>query len=135
MIALMTLTSLGGVNRHISAAAWRRIRKTGIYLLGGLFTVSYVVAAIYVLDAKYVVFAAAFVAPGCRAGCCSGRWRRLSTRWRCRVWALHDVRSDQDVGVLIRVCIRCAAGVFLVAFAAPPLQRLALWMSQLSRLR
>ena len=23
-------------------------------------------------------------------------------------WALHDLRSDQDVGLLIRVCIRCA---------------------------
>jgi len=138
MIAVMTLTSFGAVNRHISAAAWRRIHKTGIYLLGGLFTVSYVVAAIYVLDVKYVVIAVAFVAA----------WLLRAVVWWQRrhswlqgwalfwamaaaintlamgVWAVHDVRSDEDVGLLIRVCIRCAAVVFLIAFAAPPLQRL-----------
>jgi hypothetical protein len=62
MIAAMTVTSFGAVNRHISAATWRRIHKTGIYLLGGLFTVSYVIATIYIPDVKYVVLAAAFVA-------------------------------------------------------------------------
>ena len=115
-----------------------RIHKTGIYLLGGLFTVSYVVAAIYVLDVKYVVIAAAFVVAWLLRGVV---WWQRRHSWlhgwalfwamaavinaiAMGVWALHDLRSDQDVGLLIRVCVRCAAVVFLVAFAAPPLQRL-----------
>jgi sulfoxide reductase heme-binding subunit YedZ len=138
IIALMTLTSFNAISRRIGLTAWRRLHKTGIYVLAALFTVNHVNVVMHAPDFEHIAFAMAFAAAWLLRGAVWWQRRRIFLHgwalfWAMSAlvnavvlvtWAFHNLRSDQNVGLMIRLSTGCAAIAFLIAFCAPPLQRL-----------
>jgi methionine sulfoxide reductase heme-binding subunit len=60
-LVLMAVTSFRAVNRLVSRTTWRRLHASGMYLLAGLYGLSYVYYALYAATATYVVLGTAFV--------------------------------------------------------------------------
>jgi hypothetical protein len=60
-ITLMAVTSFRVTSRYLTRTAWRRLHASGMYLLAGLYGVSYVYFALHETTATYVLLATAFV--------------------------------------------------------------------------
>lgn len=91
-LTLMTVTSFRATNRYLSLTAWRRLHSAGIYLLGGLYGVSYVYAALNDPSVTYVLFGIAFV---CAWSLRAAVWwrRRAELRGRKLLWVLAGVTN------------------------------------------
>ena len=135
IIALMTLTSFDAIKRHISSTAWRRLHKTGIYVVAALFTANFAGIVMRAPDSKYIAIAMAFAAAWFLRGIVWWQHRRTFLHGRSLFWAMsalvnavvlvawafHNLKFDHNVGLMIGLSMRCAAVAFLVAFCAPPL--------------
>lgn len=111
-LVLMTVTSFRVTNRYLSTTTWRRLHSAGIYLLGGLYFVSYVYFALNEPSMTYVLLGLAFaIAWGLRAAVW---WRRRSElRGRRLFWLLAGLTNgamlaswsyfgiEQDAGVRV----------------------------------
>ena len=138
IIALMSLTSFDAINRRIGVTAWRGLHKTGIYVLAAVFTVNYVNVLMHAPDVEHTAFAMAFAAAWLLRGVVWWKRRRTYLHgwalfWAMSAlvnalvlvtWAFHNLRSDPNLGLMIRLSKGCAAIAFLIAFWASPLQRL-----------
>jgi hypothetical protein len=136
-LVLMTVTSFRTTNRHMSRTTWRRLHSTGIYLLAGLYTVTYVFFALYETDATYVVLGTAFVVGwGLRAAVW---WRRreqlggqkffwalagLTNGIMLAAWSWFGIESDATLRIVLEIATVLACTMFLVSLAAGPLERL-----------
>jgi hypothetical protein len=63
-LMLMAVTSFRPVSRHLSPAPWWRPHSTGIYLLGGLFSVNFLYFTLTETNTTYLVIMSAFVLLG-----------------------------------------------------------------------
>jgi sulfoxide reductase heme-binding subunit YedZ len=136
-LVLMTVTSFRATNRHMSRTTWRRLHSSGIYLLAGLYGVTYVFSALYETDATYVVLGTAFViAWGLRAVVW---WRRrdqlggqkffwalagLTNGIMLAAWSWFGIESDARLRIVLTIATVLACTMFLVSLAAGPLERL-----------
>jgi hypothetical protein len=136
-LTLMTVTSFRFGSRHLSGKAWRRLHASGMYLLAGLYAVSYVYFALHATDLTYVVLALAFVlAWGLRAG---AWWRRreefrdrkffwalfgLTNGLMLASWSYFGIERDASLRLVLAVATVLACALFLAAVAAGPLARL-----------
>jgi sulfoxide reductase heme-binding subunit YedZ len=142
-LVLMTVTSFRTANRHLSLTAWRRLHSSGIYLLAGLYTVSYVYDALYATNPTYVVFGTAFVIVW---------WLRVAVWWRRRAelggrkvfwalagltsgfmlaaWSWFGIESSETLRVVLGIAMALVCTLFLVSFAAHPLERL--WRNRIT---
>jgi sulfoxide reductase heme-binding subunit YedZ len=96
-LVLMTVTSFRAASRYLSLATWRRLHSAGIYLLGGLYGVSYVYFALYDTTVTYVIFGVAFVlAWSLRAA----MWwqRRAELHGRKLFWLLAGITNGAMLG-------------------------------------
>ncbi len=136
-LVLMSVTSFRATSRHLSRKTWRRLHSSGMYLLAGLYGVTYVYSALYETDAMYVVLGTAFLTVwGLRAAV----WwrRRAELRGRKVFWALagltngvmlvawswFGIESDVTLRVVLAIATALACTMFLVSLAAGPLERL-----------
>ena len=136
-LVLMSVTSFRATSRHLSRKAWRRLHSSGIYLLAGLYGVTYVYAALYETDATYVVLATAFVIVwGLRAAVW---WRRraelrggkvfwalagLTNGVMLVAWSWFGIETDTTLRVVLAIATVLASTMFLFSLAAGPLERL-----------
>jgi hypothetical protein len=136
-LALMTVTSFRATNRHLSRTTWRRLHASGMYLLAGLYGVSYVYFAMYATNPTYVVLGMAFVIVwGLRA---TVWWRRrtelggrkvfwalagLTNGVMLAAWSWFGIESDATLRVVLAIATVLACTLFLVSLGAGPLERL-----------
>lgn len=129
-LVLMTVTSFRAVSRYLSLKTWQRLHSAGIYLLGGLYGVSYVYFALNEPTVTYVFFGVAFVlAWSLRAAMWWQRRAELHGRklfWvlagvtngaMLASWSYFGIERDRDVRVVLGVAlsIACVAlGITLV---------------------
>lgn len=126
-LVLMTVTSFRATSRYLSLATWRRLHSAGIYLLGGLYGVSYVYSALYDTTVTYVLFGVAFVlAWSLRAA----MWwqRRAELHGRKLFWVLAGITNgamlaswswfgiERDRGVRAVLGIALAIACTMLAF-------------------
>jgi sulfoxide reductase heme-binding subunit YedZ len=135
-LVLMTVTSFRATKRHLSRTMWRRLHASGIYLLAGLYGVSYVYAALYETNSTYVVLGAAFVIVwGLRAAVW---WRRrtelggrkvfwalagLTNGVMLAAWSWFGIESDATLRVVLAIAMVLACTMLLISLAASPLER------------
>jgi methionine sulfoxide reductase heme-binding subunit len=136
-LVLMTVTSFRPVSRHMRLATWRRLHSTGIYLLGGLFTVNFLYFTVTATDATYLAIMSAFVVGwALRAAVW---WRRRATfqQWKLfwalfgfanaavlGTWSYFGLQTDEHLRYVTAVCVALTCLFFLAALAAPSLNRL-----------
>ncbi len=91
-LVLMTVTSFRVTNRYISPTTWRRLHSAGIYLLGGLYGVTYVYFALNEPNITYILLCVAFLlAWGLRG---TVWWKRRSElRGRRLFWLLAGITN------------------------------------------
>lgn len=91
-LTLMTVTSFRVTNRYLSLKTWRRLHSAGIYLLGGLYGVSYVYFALNEPSVTYVLLGLAFV---CAWGLRAAVWwrRRAELHGRKLLWVLAGITN------------------------------------------
>jgi methionine sulfoxide reductase heme-binding subunit len=137
VLVLMTVTSFRPVSRHLRPATWRRLHSTGIYLLGGLFTVNFLDAAVNATDTTYLVIISAFaLAWGLRLAVW---WRRRGTfaGWKLfralfgfanagilGTWSYFGLQPDQHLRYVTAVCTALSCLFFLAALLGPSLHQL-----------
>ena len=136
-LVLMTVTSFRVASRHISNVTWRRLHSAGIYLLGGLYGVSYVYFALNEPTFIYVLFGIAFVvAWGLRAAV----WWRRRTELHGRKlfwvlagttngamlasWSYFGIEKDRGVRVVLSVALAIAALMLCLSLLAAVSTRL-----------
>jgi sulfoxide reductase heme-binding subunit YedZ len=136
-LVLMTITSFRVTNRHLSRTTWRRLHSSGMYLLAGLYSVTYVFFALYETNSTYVVYGAAFVAVwGLRAAVW---WRRraqlggqkffwalagLTNGVMLAAWSWFGIESDATLRIVLAIATVIACIMFVISLAASPLERL-----------
>jgi hypothetical protein len=136
-LVLMTVTSFRATNRLLSRTAWRRLHASGMYLLAGLYGISYVYYALYEARPTYVVLGTAFVFVwGLRAAVW---WRRrtefggrkffwalagLTNGVMLAAWSWFGIESDATVHVVLVIAMALACTMFLLSLAAGPIERL-----------
>lgn len=91
-LVLMTVTSFQFTSRYLSLTAWRRLHSAGIYLLGGLYGVSYVFFALNEPTVTYVLFGVAFVLAWCLRAAMWWR-RRAELHGRKLFWVLVGITN------------------------------------------
>ena len=130
-LALMTVTSFRATNRHLSRTTWRRLHASGMYLLAGLYGVSYVYFAVYATNPTYVVLGTAFVIVwGLRAAVW---WRRrtelggrkvfwalagLTNGVMLAAWSWFGIESDATLRVVLAIATVLACTLFIVSLGA-----------------
>jgi hypothetical protein len=136
-LVLMTVTSFRAPGRLIGRVVWQRLHSAGIYLLAGLYAVSYVYFALYDTTATYVVLGAAFVlAWALRAAVW---WRRraefggrrfiwalagLTNGTMLASWSWFGIETPARLGTVLAIASTLACTMFLGSLAAAPLERL-----------
>jgi len=137
MLILMSVTSFRPVNRHMRPTTWRRLHSTGIYLLGGLFTVNFLYSTVNATDITYLAITSAFaLAWGLRT---SVWWRRRATfqGWKlfwalfgCETaailgtWSYFGLQTDAHLRYVTGVCTVLTCVFFLAACLTPLVNRL-----------
>ena len=137
VLVLMSVTSFHPVSRHMRPATWRRLHSTGIYLLGGLFTVNFLYATVNATDATYLVISSAFaLAWALRA---LVWWRRramfegrklfwalfgLTNAAVLGTWSYFGLQTDEHLRYVTAVCTALICIFFVATLTAPSLQRL-----------
>jgi methionine sulfoxide reductase heme-binding subunit len=134
---LMTVTSFRAVNRSLSRTTWRRLHASGMYLLAGLYVLSYVYYTLYEATATYVELGTAFVFVwGLRAAVWWRRRTELGGRkffWALAAftngvmlaaWLLFGLESDARAHVVLVIAMALACAMFLLSLAAGPIERL-----------
>jgi hypothetical protein len=126
-LVMMTVTSFRATSRYLSLTTWRRLHSAGIYLLAGLYGVTYVFAALYETTVTYVLFGVAFVlAWSLRAA----MWwqRRAELHGRKLFWVLAGITNgamlaswswfgiEQDHGVRAVLSMALAIACIMLAF-------------------
>jgi len=137
-IIVMSATSFRVVNRHMSAVAWRRVHKTGLYLLAGLLTANNFFYSVHRSDPAYLVITGAFGIIWSLRAWVWWRHRRTLSGWPLfwalagvvnaavlGAWSFYGVESAPAMQRMLALCTGLAAATFLPAFAARPLRRLA----------
>ena len=135
-MVLMAVTSFRAASRHLSRTMWRRLHASGIYLLAGLYGVSYVYFALYETTATYIVLGTAFlIVWGLRAAVW---WRRrtdlvgrklfwalagLTNGVMLAAWSWFGIESDATLRVILRIATVLACTMFFVSLVAGPLER------------
>jgi hypothetical protein len=133
-LVLMTATSFRATNRHLSPTTWRRLHSAGIYLLGGLYGVTYVYFALNEPSVTYALLGVAFVlAWGLRAAVW---WRRRSELHGRRMfwllagttngamlasWSYFGIERDRGIRVVLGVALTIACimlGLTLITAAS-----------------
>lgn len=117
-LVLMTVTSFRATNRYLSLRAWRRLHSAGIYLLGGLYGVSYVYFALNTPTVTYVLFGIAFVLAWCLRA--AMWWRRRAELHGSKLfwvlvgstngamlasWSYFGIEADQGLRVVLGVAL------------------------------
>ena len=136
-LVLMTVTSFRATNRFLSPTNWRRLHSAGIYLLGGLYGVSYVYFALNEPDITYVLLCIAFVlAWGLRAAVW---WRRRPELHGKRLfwllagvtngamlasWSYFGIERDRGVRVVLGVALTIACIMLSLTLLAAASARL-----------
>jgi methionine sulfoxide reductase heme-binding subunit len=137
-LVLMTLTSFRATKRHLSTTTWRRLHSAGIYLLGGLYGVSYVYFALNQPTLTHVLFGVAFVlAWSLRAAMWWRRRAELQGRklfWMLvgitngamlASWSYFGIEQDRGVRMVLGVALAIACimlGLSLIAAASAGLR-------------
>jgi len=137
VLVLMTVTSFRPVSRHMRPATWRRLHSTGIYLLGGLFTVNFLYAAVNATDTTYLVIIAAFaLAWGLRVAVWwrrRGRFEGWKLFWALfgfanasvlGTWSYFGLQPDQHLRYVTAVCAALSCLFFLAALVGPSFNQL-----------
>ena len=138
VIALMTVTSFRAVNRHISPATWRRIHKTGIYVLASLFFANYIYGVVFPDNSPSIILTLVFTIAWSLRVAVWWRRRRALYGWTLfwalsaltgfavmLIWDLVGLQSSDGLRLVSRLSIGTASAAFLISFCAAPLRRLA----------
>jgi hypothetical protein len=136
-LVLMTVTSFRATNRHMSRTTWHRLHSSGMYLLAGLYSVTYVYFALYETDATYVVLGTAFlIAWGLRAAVW---WRGraqlgghkffwalagLTNGIMLAAWSWFGIESQATLRIVLVIATVLACIMFIFSLAARPLARI-----------
>jgi methionine sulfoxide reductase heme-binding subunit len=135
-LVLMTVTSFRAVSRYLSPTTWRRLHSAGIYLLGGLYGVSYVYFALNKPTVTYVLLGVAFtLAWGLRVAMWWRRRAELHGRKLLWVlvgitngamlasWSYFGIERDRGIRVVLAValaiaCVMLSLTLITAAFAS-----------------
>ena len=136
-LVLMTVTSFRITNRYLSTAAWRRLHSAGIYLLGGLYGVSYVYFALNEPTVTYVLLGIAFVLAWCLRA--AMWWRRraelhgkklfwmlvgITNGAMLASWSYFGIEHDRGIRVVLGVALAIACSMLILALFAAASSRL-----------
>jgi sulfoxide reductase heme-binding subunit YedZ len=136
-LVLMSVTSFRATSKHLSRKTWRRLHSSGMYLLAGLYGVTYVYSALYETDVTYVVLGAAFVIAWALRAAVWWRQRAelrggkvfwalagLTNGVMLAAWSWFGIESDTTLRVVLAIATVLACTMLLVSLAAGPLERL-----------